>query len=95
VSGYPETSELDKMKSNRGEAHIIGEFLEWLSSHSKFALAEWITYDSRQGEYCDVGEHRFEDVLREYYAIDSDKVEEERGAVYAYLQEQNSEERIE
>lgn len=84
--GYPETPELDKMRSVREQAATLSEFMDFL--------------DSENITLCDEGRHRDEytpiylsneKLFAKFFEIDLNKVETERRAILDWLHNSQTE----
>lgn len=76
----PPTPELDRQKAVMDKATLIGEFLEWLSSQA-------ITIEAADGRT--ISDAGWNALLAAFFGIDLDKIEAERRAVLAYLNQLN------
>lgn len=77
---YPECEKLAKVEE---KSQAIGEFLSWLSSKKEIELCK-----ERDDGKCSLYVARFDKqaLLAEFFAIDMEKVEEERREMLASLQ---------
>jgi hypothetical protein len=78
----PDAPECERMVAVAPESQKIGEFLDWLGAQG-IHLAAWDEDDDRLHPH---GES-FERLLARYFEIDLAKVEQERRAILASLQE--------
>jgi GTP cyclohydrolase II len=94
----PHTPELEKQTEivNSGKAELIQEFYDWLHQEKGWVLARWVPTEERfpgDGIY---GEQPVpvyvqpEQLMADFFGIDRDKIETERRAILAAIQEANS-----
>lgn len=89
----PECPECEKLAKVSEESNKIGDFLEWLSSKG-FVIAGY-EHNIRNFEELVVvrgfqGSSGINNILAEYYGVNMNKVEKERKALLAWLQEVQS-----
>jgi hypothetical protein len=96
---YPPTPELDKMQGVKDRSQAIGEFLDWLQCEKGWELAyrhkhvkECLDGDGELTCGCDEGQflpanYGMERLLAEHFAIDLNKVENERRAILEHLRQ--------
>ena len=89
-----ETPELDKQSEiiHSGKAATVQDFIDWLLDEKQYVIAEWSDPDPdgiRDQELFPVYTQR-EQLMADFFGIDRDKIESERRAILAALQEEQS-----
>jgi hypothetical protein len=90
------TPELDRQRDiiHSGKAQTVQNFIDWLRDEKKYVLAEW----SEASKQPMSGEDQElfpvfiqpEDLMAEFFGIDRNKIEQERRALLAAIQKDNS-----
>lgn len=86
-AGAQEYPMLEKLKKVEGEAHLCGEFLDFIRS-------KYVLFDSHipreQSFYTGSGDYINEEkLLAEFFGIDLGQVEEEKQQILKFLHQQN------
>lgn len=89
---YPEH---EKMRAILEQSHVIGKFLDWLTHEKGISLCKWqdtIIHSNEIGDYTPEGYYQIgqghEKLLAEFFDIDLDKIEDEKQAMIAALQDE-------
>lgn len=92
MNEYPEHEKLNKVKD---QSQAIGEFLEWLNVEKKYQVCQYVDAIGESDEDGDVVQfpvkgylpimERAEQLLAEFFAIDLDKLEEEKVKMLGFM----------
>lgn len=82
-SKYPE---LEKMRSVRGESRLLTEFVDWLEDHNMRICVRTASQSVYSSPYEPIPEN-YEKLFARFFAIDLEKVEDERRAMLEALRE--------
>jgi hypothetical protein len=82
--------EVDKITAAREESRILSSFIDWLGENGYAICTLQKSGYSKGSDLYEIWRHKrnsHEEMLADYFEIDLDKVEEERGALLESLQQ--------